>query len=317
MKCMIVMYHYVRELEDTRYPQIKGLRTSLFREQLAYLAKYYTFVRAEDLIAAVWQGESLPERAVWLTFDDAYADHYENVFPILDEMGIQGAFFAPVKAIRNHEVLDVNKIHFVLASVKDVQALVGEVDDMIDENREKYELLPTAAYHKIYAKPSRFDPAEVIYVKRMLQVALPEALRRQMADRLFRNYVSENEAAFSRELYMNEDQMRCMLRHGMFFGSHGYDHYWLDSLPPEKQASEVDASLSFLKQLGCDMRQWVMNYPYGGYNDSLIQIIKERGCKLALTTKPEEAELSIASAYQLPRLDTNDLPKNRQAACPF
>ncbi len=100
-----------------------------------------------------------------------------------------------------------------------------------------------------------------------------------------------------------------MMRNGMYFGSHGYDHYWLNSLSKEKQAVEVDKSLQFLKALGVDVSNWIMNYPYGAYDDSLIEIIKARGCKLALTTKVAVAELSVEHAYILPRLDTNDLPK--------
>ena len=61
--------------------------------------------------------------------------------------------------------------------------------------------------------------------------------------------MAADEAAFSRELYMNEDQIKTMLRHGMCVGCHGYDHYWLDSLPVEKQVSEIEKSLSFLKKI--------------------------------------------------------------------
>ena len=35
------------------------------------------------------------------------------------------------------------------------------------------------------------------------------------------------EEAFSRELYMSMDQIKCMVDCGMHIGSHGYDHYWL------------------------------------------------------------------------------------------
>ena len=278
------------------------------------MQKYYTFVRAKDLIAAVYEGKELPDRAAWLTFDDAYSDHYENVFPILDELGIEGAFFAPVKAITQHEVLDVNKIHFVLASVKDIHALVRELNHLLDTYREEYLLDSNEHYWKKLAQANRFDPAEVVYVKRMLQVELPEELRNILADTLFREYVSDDEAAFSRELYMNEDQLKCMVRHGMYVGSHGYDHYWLNSLTPEKQADEIDRSLAFLKRIGSDTENWIMNYPYGAYNDSLIDIIKARSCKLAITTEVAIADLDQEHAYTLPRLDTNDLPKDHAAA---
>ena len=138
-------------------------------------------------------------------------------------------------------------------------------------------------------------------------------MRHIITERLFGQYVSENEAAFSHELYMGKDQLRCMARHGMYIGSHGYDHYWLNSLSPGKQAEEIDKSLAFLSTLGLGTDSWIMNYPYGAYNDSLIEIISGKGCKLALTTQVGVAEIKKENAFILPRLDTNDLPKNRQA----
>lgn len=33
-KLFVVMYHYTRDLKHSRYPEIKGLDVSLFREQL-------------------------------------------------------------------------------------------------------------------------------------------------------------------------------------------------------------------------------------------------------------------------------------------
>lgn len=310
-QCSIIMYHYVRELPYTRYPEIKGLKTSLFREQLLYIQKHYTFVSHRDLISAAYEGKELPDNAVWLTFDDAYSDHYTNVFPILDEMGIEGAFFPPVKAIVNHDVLDVNKIHFILAATGDLNSLVAEVRRLLDEYREEYGLESYDFYWQKLAKANRFDPAEVIFVKRLLQVELNEECRRKMTDSLFRQYVTKDEAAFSRELYMNKDQMKCMLRHGMCIGSHGYDHYWLDSLSSERQAAEVDESMKFLREIGVDMDAWVMCYPYGASNDSLLNILKERGCKLGLTTEVRAANLDADSPFLLPRLDTNDFPKDR------
>lgn len=310
--CIIVMYHYVRELPYTRYPKIKGLTTSLFREQILYLRKHYNFVRAKDLIAA-GDGMPLPENAVWLTFDDAYSDHYINVFPILDEFGIEGAFFPPAKAILKHEVLDVNKIHFILASAKDMSVLLRDVYHLLDEYCVEYALEDNDYYWKKLAQANRFDPVEVIFVKRLLQVELPEAARRKITDALFRKYVTEDEAAFSRELYMNKDQLRCMLRHGMCIGSHGYDHYWLDSLSPERQAEEIDLSMDFLRKIGVDMDGWVMNYPYGAYNESLVEILKNRGCAFGLSTRVAVADLGKDDIFALPRLDTNDLPKDRDA----
>ena len=128
---------------------------------------------------------------------------------------------------------------------------------------------------------------------------------------LFKKYVSTDEKSFSRELYMNLEQIKFMKKQGMFIGSHGFDHYWLDTLSPEKQEMEINLSLEFLKKAGCDVSGWVMSYPYAAYNDSLISIIKEKDCVLALIEDGRIADLDKDNPFALPRLDTNDLPKDR------
>ena len=66
------MYHYVRELRETRYPKIKGLTVSLFREQLAYMQRYYTLIKVDDFLAACHEGKELPRNAALFTFDGRF-----------------------------------------------------------------------------------------------------------------------------------------------------------------------------------------------------------------------------------------------------
>ena len=102
----VVMYHYVRDLKHSRYPNIKGLDIALFKEQIAYLRKHYHFVTVEEVIDAFSSKMHLPEHSILLTFDDAYSDHFTHVFPILKKENIQGGFYPPVKAVTEHTVLD-------------------------------------------------------------------------------------------------------------------------------------------------------------------------------------------------------------------
>ena len=101
-----------------------------------------------------------------------------------------------------------------------------------------------------------------------------------------------------------------MSRNGMYIGSHGYNHYWLNALPAEKQEQEIDKSLQFLSSVDAPTDDWMMAYPYGAYDNSLIGILKKKNCKLALTTKVDIADLNKDNAYTLERLDTNNLPKD-------
>jgi peptidoglycan/xylan/chitin deacetylase (PgdA/CDA1 family) len=310
----IVMYHYVRELKHSRFPDIKGLTVQQFRGQVEYMQRFYTFVTVEQVLAYLKnKGGGLPKNAAMLTFDDGYIDHFTNVFPILDEKGIQGCFFPIGKAVSEHRVLDVNKIHFVLASVSDKMEIVRQIWSLFDELRPDYELESNEYYYQKYALATRYDPPEVVFIKKLLQRGLAEGPRTEITDRLFGEYVGLDEAAFAKELYMNADQIRCMAKAGMYISSHGYEHRWLDTVPPEEQQTEIESSLRFLRALGCNLQQWSFNYPYGAHNESLVSALRASGAGLGFTTKVGIADLDSEDPLLLSRLNTNDLPKDNNA----
>ena len=182
----------------------------------------------------------------------------------------------------------------------------------MDIYRETYHLKSNEYYEKKYSAPSRFDTKEVIFFKRILQVELNEELRTIITNYFFNKYVTNSEESFSRELYMSLDQIKYMSGEGMHIGSHGYNHYWLGSLTKEKQNFEIDKSIEFLKEAGANLKNWTMCYPYGGYNQGTVSLLKNKGCKLALTTIPDIANAAVNNRFELPRLDTNDIPKDRQ-----
>lgn len=317
-KLTVVMYHYVRDLKNSRFPEIKGCDIRLFKEQVQYIKKHYAPVTVEEVIDAYSNGRQLPDHAILLTFDDAYSDHFNYAFPVLEHEHIQGVFFPPVKAVTEHTVLDVNKIHFLLAStpLEKIPQLLGELRKYVDENREEYQLESFDSYFNRLAIANRFDSKEVVFIKRLLQVALPEELRKKISSQLFERAVGMDESMFSRELYMSIDQIKCMVDCGMHIGSHGYDHYWFGSLNKEKQEFEIAKSIEFIKTVGGDVNNWTIGYPYGNYNEDTIALLKKHGCRMGFTTRVAVADLEEDgedALYKIPRLDVNDLPKDANA----
>jgi peptidoglycan/xylan/chitin deacetylase (PgdA/CDA1 family) len=306
----IVMYHYIRDLKTSRYSGIKGLDVHLFKEQIDYIRKHYNVVTMEEVIYCIDNKKYIPDKSILLTFDDAYTDHYVNVFPILDKYKIQGSFFVPAKAITEGVVLDVNKIHFILASFDNKVKILKDLRILFNQYKDQYKLDSFDDYYKKLAHASRYDTKEVIFIKRLLQFELPETLRMKILDNLFEKYMKMSESAFSRELYMNIDQLGCMLSNGMHIGNHGYNHYWWNRLNEDDMAQELNLSLKFLTDLGVDMNNWTACYPYGSYDEQSIRMLNERGCKLAVTTEVGLADISKLNRYMLPRLDTNDIPKD-------
>ena len=249
----------------------------------------------------------MPEKALLLTFDDGYLDHYSYVLPILKAHQMQGSFFMTGKTFAEDTLLDVNKIHFILASAKESE-LLEELYRQMDYYRGKeYSFPSNQELFQEYGKASRFDTAETVFIKRMLQTVLPEELRTVMASNLFRRFVGLEEKAFSRELYMNRDQIRMMKMAGMYIGLHGYDHYWLANLPYAEMKEDVEKALDVLDEW-IDRKAWVMNYPYGNTSQEVIRCIAEHGCVLGLTSEVRAACLGVEDPYRIPRLDCNDFP---------
>lgn len=306
-KLYISMYHYTRDLKHSRYPEIKGLDKSLFRQQIEFMKSNFNVVTMEQVMDAVDGKLELPEKALLLTFDDGYADNYTFAFPVLEEYGVQGSFFIPGKTFATHQLLDVNKIHYILASA-DIYELVEDVKREMDYYRgNEYDYASTDELFNEYAIANRFDIKEMVFVKSMLQTVLPEKLRNIISSSLFEKYVGVTEEQLAYELYMTEEQIHMMKRHGMFIGIHGYDHYWLGNLSPEQMRTDINQALDTLDEF-IDRKHWVMNYPYGNYNQDVIDYIKSQGACVGLTTDMRVANVGIDSALELPRLDCNDFP---------
>lgn len=302
----IIMYHYIRDLKASRYPEIKGLDLSLFRQQLDFLQLHFHFITVDQLLDAALSNGELPENSVLLTFDDGYIDHYTHVFPLLKERGIQGFFSMPGKILAENKVLDVNKIHFILASTP-IDRLLPMVFKRLDYYRgTEYPIASNEELYEKLAKPNRFDSAEVIFIKRLLQVELEESLRGKIVDDLFHSCMDLPEEAFARELYMSMDQVKLMCREGMVFGIHGYEHYWMNRLTPEKLQEDVQKALDVFQ--GIVPQKWICCYPYGSCSEEVVKVIQPMGAILGLTTQVRPANLKTDDIFWLPRFDTNDFP---------
>jgi len=278
--------------------------------QLDYLQKNYTFITIEELIGSIENKESLPENPVLLTFNDNYIDHFEYVFPELDKRGIQGCFFPEVSAIKEQKLVLNHKIHFILAAAEKPVQVVKEIYHQLDNYRKEYALDENDLLFESLAVESKYDSKEIVFIKKLLQDELPYTLTQSVTSSLFNKFVGINEDVFARELYMDETQIRCMVRNGMYFGILGYDHKRLNLLTREEQHDELSKAKHFVLNLGLNKEEITVTYPWGVYNKDTLDILQSIGCKAAFTSEAAIADLDKYHPYELPRFDTNDIPKS-------
>jgi len=74
----------------------------------------------------------------------------------------------------------------------------------------------------------------------------------------------------------------------------------------QTQAIEIDRALDFLQKLSIGKDEWTMCYPYGGFNDSLLQILRARQCRLGFTWTRVLRIWTFDDRLTLPRVDTNE-----------
>jgi peptidoglycan/xylan/chitin deacetylase (PgdA/CDA1 family) len=311
----IVMYHYVRDVARSRHRGIKSRTIEEFEGQLDYIERYYAVTTTRAVVEAARGGRPLPPNACLLTFDDGFLDHYTVVFPRLLARGLPGSFYPPAVVTQGVRVLDVHKIHFILAATADHRALANRVVELIDCWRREVELPSAGALAAEHWRPSPVgDGPETAFIKRVLQKGLPAAVRAGIVRALFEERVGIDEPVFARELYMDLTQLRAMVVSGMEVGGHGAEHVWLDQLDADAQRREIAATCAFLAQVyGSAPVDWVLCYPYGASDATTRRLAAEAGVALGLTTRTGIA-CDLRVPLELPRLDTNDLPLRADAS---
>jgi len=95
MTVPLLMYHSIATQAAPRFQKFV-VRPDMFAAHMDYLAaERYSTLTAADLARHRLSGQSLPSRAVILTFDDAYADFADAALPILREHGFRATMYVP------------------------------------------------------------------------------------------------------------------------------------------------------------------------------------------------------------------------------
>ena len=79
----IVMYHYVRKVKKSNYPNLDALEFDDFKNQILYFKKNFNILDNEQFNQIIQNQKISKKPSVVLTFDDGYIDHYDYVYPYL------------------------------------------------------------------------------------------------------------------------------------------------------------------------------------------------------------------------------------------
>jgi len=299
------MYHYVRDSSTTPFPAIRALPPALFEQQLDWLQRDYHLIALADLEAALDEGRPLPPNAALLTFDDGFVDHHSEALPILRRRGLSGVFFvAEAPYGPSPRVLGVHKTHFLLARLG-AHAFARAV---VDECAALAIQLPEASGARVFGA-DRWEHADERALKNLLNYELPFAESERVLDRLFARHIGSQEA-FARDLYLSESMIREMADAGMALGFHTRSHRMLSRLSRAEQEAELADGVAWIRHLTGQLRV-PFCYPWGGprtYTHETVDTLARAGYSTAFTSVRRRVDTGRDGRYELPRLDTRDLP---------
>ena len=99
---IILAYHSIGENtfgSDSPVNTGQSLTLSAFEQQMELVARRFRPVTMDDILRFVSGESQLPAGSVAVTFDDGYADNFTRARPVLNRLGIRGAFYVTVASV--------------------------------------------------------------------------------------------------------------------------------------------------------------------------------------------------------------------------
>jgi peptidoglycan/xylan/chitin deacetylase (PgdA/CDA1 family) len=264
-----------------------------------------------DVLERALDGEAvLPERAALLTFDDGFVDHYRTVCPMLRSRGVSGVFFVAEDTCGSSpRLLGVHKVQFLLAHMG--ATAFGRA--VVERGRLSSERRGVAASREVFGA-DRWEQADDRRIKEVLHYELPFDEADALLDDLFAEYIGDA-SEFARDLYVSDAMVAEMAAAGMTFGYHTRTHRMLSRLGPRDQERELSAGVTWIRGLTGQSRV-PFCYPWGGpntYTADTLRILADAGYSSAFNTVRRTVDLVRDGRFELPRLDTRDLPPYTQS----
>jgi peptidoglycan/xylan/chitin deacetylase (PgdA/CDA1 family)/CelD/BcsL family acetyltransferase involved in cellulose biosynthesis len=246
------------------YPAPPGAGVRGFEQQLLRLRQAGNVVPLGPALRRLSEGEKLPPRAIALTFDDGYRDNLELGLPVLERLGLPATFFLVPGILSGQvrpwwEVVAWGFAHSNRASV------VWEGGS-----------LPVAG------SAGRRSAARV--TARLKE--LDEAGRQQAVKELLA-LLEPGGGPEVRDLFLDWDGARELLRRGFSVGAHSMGHAILARQPAEEQALDLATCRRRLEdELGVTVNLFA--YPNGtlaDYDRHTVQAAQQAGYAHALTAR--------------------------------
>jgi peptidoglycan/xylan/chitin deacetylase (PgdA/CDA1 family) len=217
-----------------------------FTAQMAWLSTRFRPVTLEDVAEAVTNGTSLPDRAVWVTFDDGDPAIVECGQRVLDRYGIAATLFVCPAVIDTNE-----PFWWDIARKASALGADGTSDTSAGSNART-----------------------AVELKRV-----PDAARREAVEQARARLTTGGGSLTRRQL--RSDELKGWLAAGHSVGNHTWDHPCLDMCSAAEQERQIVQADTWLAQLGIDKPK-AFAYPNGNWAGHAEEVLRNLGYKVGV-----------------------------------
>lgn len=282
-KLSIVIYHRVLLEPDLLLGQ-KGDIAS-FDTHLRILSRNFNILPLSQAVKLL-RSNTLPSRAVCITFDDGYADNAEIALPILKKYSAVATFFVSSGVLNGGRMWNDT----VIESIRRAQ---GDILDLTQLGLGNYSIQTVAERQTVL----------MMLIDKLKY--MPQKQRHEWVDKLSTLIA----AALPDNLMMTSDQVRKLHREGMEIGAHTISHPILARIDNSIAYNEIAEGKKMLEEI-INAPVNLFAYPNGKPNKDYlvdhVKMVKEIGFDAAVSTAWGAAQKGD-DIYQLPRFTPWDL----------
>jgi peptidoglycan/xylan/chitin deacetylase (PgdA/CDA1 family) len=255
-------YHRVNDEQDPFFPAIS---TSLFEQEMRYVAKHHKVVSVSELLDRLQGGATEPVLAI--TFDDGYQDNYRNAFPILQRYGLPATIFLSTGSLDSRQPL-----------------WFEELADALKRTTREYVDLEIGFPRRFFLRTEsdRLESNGEIFL--LLRRMNNSERKEWFAEILRQAGVPENGERRNRMLTW--DQVREMKKRAIDFGGHTVTHPFISRLTQDEVRWEISECKRRIEE---ELQHAVdyFAYPNGREEDFGLwnkDILRSAGYRAAMTT---------------------------------
>lgn len=306
MYFLAINFHYIQEENKYPFPGIYSTSVERLENQIKKLGEFFNFVGQKEILEALKEKKSLPERSCLLTFDDGLSSQYENAFFLLKKLKVPAIFFVNTLPYAEGKACLVHKIHYSRANIppevflNKVLDFTGKEIDFPDFQELKNQYL--------------FSDQKEARLKYLLDEYLTNSERKIIVEKIFQEVV-DNEEAWCKKHYISREGLSELASH-FFLGIHSHSHSCLVDSSFENLKKDFKKTLwTMSKIVDCSLE--TISYPYG--HGELLEAARAAeflGLKVGFTME-RAFNRTLQSPLLFARIDTNDAPGGKSPIFSF